>query len=194
MFELDNKLFNDYRYIAGVDEVGRGPLFGDVYAVAIIMPKSSCIDGIKDSKKLSENKREILYDKIVVEALDIGVGTANVEEINLLNIKEATCLAMKRAIKSLKIIPDLILVDYEELSEYNTMSIIKGDSLSYNIACASIVAKVLRDRKCIEWDIEYPGYYIKDNKGYGTKIHREQIIKLGPTPLHREKFIRKLVR
>lgn len=194
MFGPEIELYKEYQYIAGVDEVGRGPLFGDVYAAAVIMPENSFIEGIKDSKKLSAKKREALYENIVKEAVDIGIGIADVSEINLLNIKEASRLAMKRAINSLKIKPGIILVDYEELLGFNAISIPKGDSISYNIACASIVAKVLRDRKCIEWDREYPGYNIKDNKGYGTKFHREQIIKLGPTPLHREKFIRKIAR
>lgn len=194
MFDFDKNLYSKYKLIAGIDEVGRGCLFGEVYACAIIMPENSNIPGVDDSKKLSEKKREELYDKIINEAVSFGIGTGTVEEINLYNIKNAVKMAMLRAVQNLEIRPDLLLIDFEELdTDINSISIAKGDSISYNIACASIVAKVLRDRKCLEWDETYPGYFIAKNKGYGTKQHREAILKLGETKLHREKFLRKIL-
>lgn len=182
-------------YICGVDEVGRGPLFGDVAAAAVIMKKNIFMVGINDSKKLTEKKRNLFFNEISKRAVAIGVGLASREEIDELNILNATKLAMKRAIREVSLIqiPDIVLVDAVHLDiDLKTEGIIHGDQLSYNIAAASIIAKVSRDRLCYGWDKLYPGYELLKNKGYGTKSHIEAIKKLGFTPLHRRSFHVKL--
>ena len=197
--ELD--LYNEFDLIAGVDEVGRGCLFGDVYSACVVMPKFSSIEGVTDSKKLSAKKREVLYEKIISECLAFGIGVGTVKEIEELNIKKTAILAMMRAVEGLTaksgatFLPDLVLSDYEKLEIPNipSMSITHGDLISYNVACASIVAQVVRDRQCELWDREYPGYFIAKNKGYGTRFHREAIVEKGVSPLHREKFLRKII-
>lgn len=201
MLEIEEEIYhNGYNYIACIDEVGRGSLAGDVVACAIIMPKDSAIAGIKDSKKLSAKKREQLYDLILEDALAVGIGEINPKIIDEINIKEATRLAMKEAVLNLKdksgqnIKPDYLLIDAENISiDIPQKSLIKGDDKSYGIQCASIIAKVYRDRICQEWDREYPGYKIYKNKGYGTKEHREAIKEIGPSSIHRKSFLKNIL-
>lgn len=181
-------------YIAGIDEVGRGCLFGDVVAAAVILPKGLVIEGINDSKKLSEKKRDELYEVIQNEALSIGVGKVEASMIDKINIKQAARLAMKYAVEQLSTQPDYLLIDAEKIeSKLPQLSIIKGDQLSQSIAAASIVAKVERDRMCLQWDLQYPEYAIAIHKGYATKVHREKIIEYGATPLHRKSFLSNII-
>jgi ribonuclease HII len=183
-----------YTLIAGIDEVGRGCLFGDVVAAAVILPQSLVLEEIDDSKKLSEKKREFFYDTIMKEAIAIGVGLADVLTIDEINIKQAARLAMKQAVGKLSTAPDSLLIDAEKIDvELPQMAIIHGDALSQSIAAASIIAKVTRDRMCMEWDAMYPEYGIAVHKGYATKRHRDMLIKYGPTPLHRKLFIRNVM-
>lgn len=189
-----------YNYIACCDEVGRGCLFGSVLAAAVIMPKGLIIEGVKDSKKLSPKKREQLYEIIKEKSIAVGVGTVSAEIIDKINIKNATRLAMKKAILSIKdkneknIIPDYILIDAEEIDlEIPQMAIVKGDDIAHGIAASSIVAKVLRDRLCERWHMEYPDYNIKQNKGYGTKAHREALKEYGVSPMHRRTFLSRIL-
>ena len=193
MFEIENEFWSKgYNYIACIDEVGRGSLAGDVLACAIIMSKDAFIQGVKDSKKLSPKKREKLYDEILEFTYAVGIGRVDPNTIDQINIKESTRLAMKKAVLNLKdkngntVIPDYILIDAEEVYlDIPQTSIIKGDEKCFGISCASIIAKVYRDRLCNIWGKEYEGYFIEKNKGYGTKEHREAIKKLGPSPIHR---------
>lgn len=201
MFEIEERIYNmGYKYIACIDEVGRGCLAGDVVACAIIMPRNLSIDGIKDSKKLTEKKREDLYEKILSNSIAWGIGRVSPKKIDEINIKESTKLAMKLAVNNLKdkdgnkILPDFLLIDAEKIDmDIDQESVIKGDEKSFGIACASIVAKVYRDRLCIQWDKEYPGYNLKKHKGYGTKEHRELIKDLGPSPIHRITFLKNIL-
>lgn len=194
-------LKNGYNRIACIDEVGRGCLLGDVVACAVILPKGLKIDGVKDSKKLSEKKRNLLYDIIMEKAIGVGIGMVPPKKIDEINIKASARLAMKLAVENIKdksgniITPDYLLIDAEEVDlDIPQMGIIKGDDKSHGIACASIVAKVYRDRLCLDWEEEYPGYNIKQHKGYGTKEHRENIQNLGPTPIHRMTFLRNIIK
>lgn len=199
--DIENAIWDKgYDYIACCDEVGRGCLFGSVLAAAVIMPKGLVIDGIRDSKKLSEKKRETLYEIIKENCLGMGVGTISAQIIDKINIKNATRLAMKKAIMSIKdkdeniIIPHYILVDAEEVDlTIPQRAIIKGDDFSHGIAASSIVAKVIRDRLCQKWHEEYPAYNIKKHKGYGTKEHRDAIKLYGPSPMHRMSFLGKIL-
>lgn len=199
--ELEEKIWDmGYDYIACCDEVGRGCLFGSVLAAAVIMPKGLIIEGVKDSKKLSPKKREQLYEIIKENCIAMGVGTVSAEIIDKINIKNATRLAMKKAILSIKdrdeniITPDYILIDAEEVDlDIPQQGVVKGDDISHGIAVASIVAKVLRDRLCERWHIEYPHYHINQNKGYGTKVHREALKEYGPSPMHRKSFLSKIL-
>lgn len=182
--------------VCGVDEVGRGPIAGPVVACAIIMPKQERIEGIQDSKKLSEKKREKLYDIILDQAIAWGIGMVDEKLIDEINIRQATLLAMKEAVEKLKdkkgqvIIPDLILVDAETIdTEIKQYSIIKGDQRVYAISCASIIAKVYRDRIMIEYSKKYPDYFLEKHKGYGTKAHYQAINEYGLLPIHRRSFI-----
>ncbi|CAN7466029.1 ribonuclease HII [Paenibacillus sp. LjRoot153] len=180
--------------IAGIDEVGRGCLFGDVVAAAVILPMGHVLEGVNESKKLSEKKRELLFDQIMNEAISVGVGIVNVDDIEAINIKQASRLAMKRAVEKLDQVPDYLLVDAENVDiDLPQSAIIHGDALSQSIAAASIIAKVTRDRMCAEWDEQYPEYGIAVHKGYATKHHREMLMRYGPTPLHRKLFIRKIM-
>lgn len=197
------KNINDmgYNRIACIDEVGRGCLAGDVLACAIIMPIGLIIEGVKDSKKLSEKKREFLYDKILSSSIACGIGRVNSSIIDKINIKESTRLAMKYAVENLvdkegnKVKADYLLIDAETINiNIPQKSIIKGDEKSHGIACASIIAKVFRDRLCIEWEKEYKGYNIIKHKGYGTKEHRELIKELGPSPIHRMTFLKNILK
>jgi ribonuclease HII len=183
-----------YQHIAGIDEVGRGCLFGDVVAAAVILPIGLILEGVNDSKKLSAKKRDQLYDVIMEQAISVGVGRVDAAMIDKINIKQATRLAMKMALEQLKIQPDFLLVDAEKVDvAIPQLAVIKGDATSQSIAAASIVAKVIRDRLCQgEWNALYPEYGIGIHKGYATKMHREQIQLLGPTPMHRKSFMRNL--
>lgn len=182
-----------YIAIAGVDEVGRGCLFGDVVAAAVILPAELVIEGIDDSKKLSEKRREELYPIIMEQARAVGIGRVDAESIDRLNIRQASRLAMKLAVESLDPQPDYLLVDAETVAlELPQTAIIHGDALSQSIAAASIIAKVTRDRLCIEWDMRYPEYGLARHKGYATKFHREQLLAFGPCPMHRRSFLGKL--
>ncbi|BBI34461.1 ribonuclease HII [Cohnella abietis] len=180
--------------VAGVDEVGRGCLFGDVVAAAVILPVGLVLEEVNDSKQLSEKKRDRLYDQIVEEAVAWSVARIEASVIDSINIRQASRLAMKQAIEGLSVAPEHLLVDAEnvDLATEQT-AIIKGDSLSQSIAAASILAKVTRDRLCVEvWDVLYPGYGIAVHKGYATKVHREALLELGPTPMHRSSFLKNL--
>lgn len=190
MLEYENELYEKgITLIAGVDEVGRGPLIGPVVAAAVILPKGFYHPGIKDSKKLNEKKREELYKVITENALSIGVGTVSEEVIDEINIYEATKTAMKEAINSLTIPPEHVLIDAMKLDlKMPSTSIIKGDALSESIAAASIIAKVTRDHLLMKMDEEYPMYDLKNNKGYGTKKHLEALEKYGACKYHRKSY------
>ncbi|WP_145408853.1 ribonuclease HII [Paenibacillus xylanexedens] len=184
-----------FEHIAGIDEVGRGCLFGDVVAAAVILPRDMILEGVNDSKKLSEKKRDMLFELIMEKAISVGVGFADSKEIDHLNIKQATRLAMKRAVEGLGVRPDYLFVDAEKVDvTIPQMSIIKGDANSQSIAAASIIAKVTRDRLCKEdWETLYPDYGLSIHKGYATKFHREQIMALGASPMHRRSFLGNLL-
>lgn len=181
-----------YNVICGIDEAGRGPLCGPVVAAACILPDGLYIEGLNDSKKLTEKKREKLFDVIKESALAYCIAEASVEEIDTLNILEADLLAMRRAIDGLAIKPDLALIDGNIARDFqiDAIPVIKGDAISMNIAAASILAKVTRDRMCIDLDREYPEYGIAKHKGYGTKAHMDALRQYGPSPIHRKQFIR----
>jgi ribonuclease HII len=176
--------------LAGVDEVGRGPLAGDVVAAAVILDPANPIEGLNDSKKLTEKRRETLFVEIQERALSWSLARANVEEIDELNILHASMLAMKRAVETLVIQPEHVLVDGNRIPKwrYAAEAVVKGDSRVQAIAAASILAKVTRDREMVAFDKTYPGYGFAGHKGYPTKVHMEALDKLGPTPLHRKSF------
>ncbi|WP_339277435.1 ribonuclease HII [Paenibacillus sp. FSL W8-0426] len=184
-----------FEHIAGIDEVGRGCLFGDVVTAAVILPLGLILEGVNDSKKLSEKKRDALYEIIMENAVSVGVGFVDAETIDRINIKQATRLAMKRAVDALDQTPDYLLVDAEKVDvQIPQLSIVKGDANSQSIAAASIIAKVTRDRLCQgEWNRLYPDYGLAVHKGYATKFHREQIMLLGATPMHRRSFLGNLI-
>ncbi|HTG71607.1 MAG TPA: ribonuclease HII [Candidatus Udaeobacter sp.] len=192
MLQYEQSLWQDgYSAIAGVDEVGRGCLFGDVVAAAVILPPGLVIEGVNDSKKLSEKKRDQLYEIILRECVAWSAARVDAETIDRINIKQAARLAMKLAVESLQIPSDYLLVDAEKVDvPLPQVSIIKGDATSQSIAAASIVAKVTRDRLCsVQWEQEYPAYGIAIHKGYATKLHRERLHENGPSPLHRRTFL-----
>lgn len=191
MFEFDR---NQYcRCLCGVDEAGRGPLAGDVYAAAVILPKDCVIEGLNDSKKLSEAKRELLYDEIVEKAVSYCIAVATVKEIEEKNILNATFLAMRRAVEGLSVKPELVLVDgnRDPKLEQRTKCIVKGDATSASIAAASILAKVARDRYMKEMDKQYPEYQFGRHKGYGTKLHYQMLEQHGESEIHRHSFLKK---
>lgn len=183
-----------YKLVAGIDEVGRGPLAGPVVAAAVILEEGVVIPGVNDSKKLSEAKREFLYEEIKSKALAIGVGMAEVELIDEINILNATYVAMKRALETLPIKPDFLLLDAVTLKDVDIpqQGIIKGDALSHSIAAASIIAKVERDRLISSYDSLYPEYKFSKHKGYGTKEHMDCIRRLGLLPVHRRSFTKNI--
>lgn len=183
------------QYICGIDEVGRGPLAGPVVAGAVILPKDEPILYLNDSKKLSEKKREALYDEIMEKALATGIGIVSPARIDDINILQATYEAMRQAIANLKVRPDLLLNDAVTIPEVDIpqVPIIKGDAKSVSIAAASIIAKVTRDRLMVEYDEVLPGYDFASNKGYGTKAHIAGLKELGPSPIHRATFIKNFV-
>ena len=187
-------LKNNISLLAGVDEAGRGPLAGPVVAAAVIFPKNISIKGVDDSKKISQKKRELLFDIINEKALSVGVGIIDCREIEKINILNASLKAMKIAVTNLNRQPELILIDGNKIfaSVIPAKCIIKGDAKSFSIAAASIIAKVTRDRIMQNAAQKYPDFRWEKNKGYGTKQHREAIIKFGYTPLHRQTFLRKL--
>ncbi|MDL2232808.1 ribonuclease HII [Ruminococcaceae bacterium OttesenSCG-928-L11] len=191
---FDHAIRSDgYAHICGVDEAGRGPLAGPVFAAAVILPDGMELDGVRDSKKLSAKKRDVLYDSIKANALAWCIASASVEEIDALNILEATMLAMERAVNGLSIRPDCALIDGNRLPalSMDTLSVIGGDDKSASIAAASILAKVERDRLLLELDRQYPAYQFARHKGYGTKLHYEMLDAHGVSPVHRESFLRK---
>lgn len=190
LFEYDLKLKQKYNLIAGMDEVGRGPLAGPVVTACVIMPYDKMIDGVFDSKRVSAKKRDALYDKILASAIDYSISLESEKVIDEINILQATKKSMLHSYNSLKIKPDLLLVDAVALDvDCATSGIIKGDNTSYAIACASIIAKVYRDRLMDEYDKQYPEYDFASNKGYGTKKHIEALKKFGKCPIHRDSFI-----
>ena len=184
--------YSDYTYICGIDEVGRGPLAGPVVAGAVILPKDCDILYINDSKKLSEKKREELYDIIMEKAVATGIGYASVERIDEINILQATYEAMRQAVGKLSVTPDLLLNDAVTIPELpmKQVPIIKGDAKSISIAAASIVAKVTRDRMMVELDKFYPEYGFAGNKGYGSAVHIQALKEIGPCKIHRRSFIK----
>ena len=197
MADLDYSLEQEwidrgFPMVCGVDEAGRGPLCGPVVAAAVILPTGLVIDGLNDSKKLTEKKREKLFDVICNEALAYAIAEASVEEINETNILEATLLAMRRAILSLPIPASAALIDGNVSRDFPlpAQAVIHGDAISPSIAAASILAKVTRDRQCVALHEAYPQYGILKHKGYGTKDHMEALRTYGPSPIHRKKFIR----
>lgn len=187
-------LAKGYKSVCGVDEAGRGPLAGPVCAAAVILPEGVIIDGVNDSKKLSEKKRESLFDVIREQALSYSIAYATVDEIEEINILNATMLAMRRAIDDLEIKADYAMIDGNKIPpiDIDAECIVKGDAKSMSIACASILAKVSRDRLLYKYAEEYPMYGFDKHKGYGTKVHREAILKYGPCPYHRKSFLKKL--
>lgn len=195
--EIEKGFFNrGIHFIAGIDEAGRGPLAGPVVVASVILDPNSMIEGINDSKKISENKREKLYDIITKEAISYGVGIVTQDEIDEINILQATKKGLTMAIQQMETKPNLILVD--ALNGIDTLgipyqSIIKGDAKCYSISAASIIAKVTRDRIMREWDKVYPEYGFASHKGYGTAKHIAAIKEYGPCPLHRRSFIKNFV-
>lgn len=191
-WQYENSYFEQgYKVICGTDEAGRGPLAGDVFAAAVILPEGLIIDGLNDSKKISEKKREKLFEIIKNEAVSFAVASASVDEIDDINILNAAQLAMRRSVAMLSPVPDLVLVDgnIARNFEIKAVPLIKGDSLSPSIAAASILAKVTRDRYCMEIDSLYPEYNFKKHKGYPTKEHMDAVRKYGPSPVHRKTFL-----
>ena len=196
LFEYDSAVRNDYPVICGIDEAGRGPLAGNVYAAAVIFDRDVFIEGLNDSKNLSEKNREQLYDEIIAKAKAYCVATASVEEIDRVNILQATFLAMKRAYDGLGMSADIALIDGNRLPvlDCKMQTVVKGDSLSASIAAASVLAKVSRDRYMKQLAEEYPQYLFEKHKGYGTKLHTELILEHGASPVHRKSFLKKLLK
>lgn len=199
-YNFENEYYEKgYKNICGIDEVGRGCLFGDVVSCAIIMPKDDFIEGVNDSKKLSPKKREELYPKILESCLAVGIGRANPDIIDKVNIKMATHISMINALENLrdkegkKVSADCVLIDAETIETgIFQKAIIKGDESCYSIACASIIAKVYRDNLCDKWAEEYPHYGIEKHKGYATKYHRDALKAYGPTVMHRKSFLKNI--
>lgn len=181
-----------FKLVCGVDEAGRGPLAGPVCAAAVILPKGHIIEGVNDSKKLTEKKREVLYDIIKEEALDYSIAFASEKEIDEYNILQATYLAMKRAVEGLSLECDYALIDGNRMPplDIEGETVIKGDAKSQSIAAASILAKVTRDRLMLELAKKYPQYQFEKHKGYGTKLHYEMLDKFGPSDIHRQTFLK----
>ena len=195
LFDFDREKSSEHGVICGIDEAGRGPLAGDVYAACVVLGDDVFIDGLDDSKKLTEKKRELLYDEIIAKATAYCVATATVEEIDNINILEATFLAMKRAYEGVceKLLPSLIMVDGNQKPHIdgNIITIIKGDGTSASIAAASILAKVERDRYMLKLGEQYPQYRFDKHKGYGTNLHYQALDEYGISPVHRRSFLKK---
>ena len=198
--KIENDIYENrknVKLICGIDEAGRGPLAGPVVVASCIMPKNSMIEGVNDSKKVSEKKREELFDIIKEEAISYGIGIIDENVIDEINILEATKKGLTESLEALDPKPDLILVD--ALTKIDTLgieyeSIIKGDAKCYSISCASILAKVTRDRIMREYDKLYPEYGFEKHKGYGTKAHTDKIKEIGPCPIHRRSFIKNFIK
>lgn len=190
MREFENK-YSDLAYVAGIDEAGRGPLAGPVVAAAVILPKDIFLPFLNDSKKVTEKRRDVLFDEIKQNAIAYGIGIASNTLIDEINILQATYEAMREAINALEKIPDVLLVDAVHIPDINIkqVGIVKGDSKSVNIAAASILAKVTRDRIMVEYDKIYPEYGFASNKGYGTATHIAALKEVGPCAIHRKSFI-----
>lgn len=190
--QIKKEIYEKYEYIAGIDEVGRGPLAGPVVTCAVIMKKDSHIEGVTDSKKLKRKKMLDLKEKILSDAVAVSYGFANSKKIDQVNIRQATLAAMKDALENLKIHPDIVLIDAERIdTNIPQLNIVKGDLNEYAISCASILAKIRRDDIMINFSKIYPGYGFETNVGYGTKAHYEGLEKYGETPIHRQSFLRK---
>lgn len=194
LYEYDSELRKRFSVICGIDEAGRGPLAGDVYAAAVVFDDGTVIEGINDSKKLSEKKREKLFDEIVLKAKAYCIATASVDEIEEINILNAAMLAMKRAYEGLGMQCDLALIDGIKTPDVSTkaFAVVKGDATSQSIAAASILAKVARDRYMKKIDEKYPEYQFSKHKGYGTKLHYEMLKKHGISDVHRPSFLKNL--
>lgn len=193
--EFENKAYAaGYKSVCGVDEAGRGPLAGPVFAAAVILRPGQMIEGVNDSKKLTEKKREKLFDVIRDEALAFNIACATVEEIEEINILNAAMLAMKRAVEGLEIPADFAIIDGNKTPpiEIPCEAVVKGDARSMSVAAASILAKVARDRLMIQYAEKYPEYGFEKHKGYGTKAHTDAILKYGATDIHRPSFLKKL--
>ena len=189
-------LLKGFKYICGVDEAGRGPLAGPVCAAAVILPIGLEIEGLNDSKKISEKKREMLFPIITEKAVAYSVAFVSVEEIDRVNILNATYLAMNRAIDGLKVLPDFAIIDGNRVPtdiKIPCETVVKGDSKSCSVAAASVLAKVTRDRLMLELDEKYPQYNFKKHKGYGTREHTDLILQYGVSPIHRKTFLKKLL-
>ena len=193
LHEFDMQYYGEYPLLCGMDEAGRGPLAGDVFAAAVILAPDTVIEGINDSKKLTEKKREKLFDEIKEKALYWSIKTASVEEIEQLNILNCAMLAMKRAAESLGVTPDMALADGNKTPQLSCPAqfVIKGDAKSQSIAAASILAKVARDRYMKEMALKYPQYSFEKHKGYGTKAHYQALDEYGPCEIHRMSFLKK---
>ena len=192
-YEYENKRYAEgYTAVCGCDEAGRGPLCGPVVAAAVILPKDAVIEGLDDSKKLTEKKREKLFDIIKETAIAYAIAEASPEEIDEINILNASMLAMRRAVEMLPKKADFALIDGNHSRDFDipTEAVVKGDSKSYSIAAASILAKVTRDRGCIELDRQFPMYGIAKHKGYPTKEHMDAMREYGPSPIHRRTFLK----
>ncbi len=191
--KFENEAYsNGYTCICGVDEAGRGPLAGPVFAAAVVLRKGQIIDGVNDSKKLSEKKREILFDKIKEEAWCYSIASVDEKTIDEINILNATFLAMQKAVEGLKINPDYAMVDGNKTPDLDITSeaVVKGDANSVSIAAASILAKVSRDRYMLEMAEKYPEYQFEKHKGYGTKLHYQMLDEFGPSEIHRQTFLK----
>ena len=195
--EIEENLYEQgCNSICGIDEAGRGPLAGPVVVAAVIMPRNSMIEGVNDSKKVSEKKREVLYEQILQEAISYGIGIIDQKEIDNINILNATKKGLTTAVQALTVKPDRIIVDaleHIDTCHIPYTSIIKGDAKCYSIAAASIIAKVTRDRIMRQWDEIYPQYGFAKHKGYGTKAHIEAIKEYGLTPIHRLSFVKNII-
>lgn len=185
-----------YNLVCGVDEAGRGPLAGPVCAAAVVLPKGLILEGVNDSKKLTEKKREALFDVITQQALDWSIAFATVEEIEEINILNAAMLAMKRAVEGLKNPVDFAIIDGNKKPplEIDCEAVVKGDAKSMSVAAASILAKVSRDRILRQYAVDYPQYGFEKHKGYGTKVHVEALKKYGPCEVHRPSFLKKILK
>lgn len=195
LWTLENRIYDEgFSLICGVDEAGRGPLAGPVCAAAVILPRGIEIEGLNDSKKISGKKREELFDTIKESAVSFGIAFASVEEIEEYNILRATFIAMNRAISQLLPMPELALIDGNRNKDIviNSRCVVKGDSSCADIAAASILAKVTRDRYMLELAGQYPEYHFEQHKGYGTKLHYEALREFGPSPVHRMSFLKKM--
>ena len=195
LWTLENEIYDEgFTLLCGVDEAGRGPLAGPVCAAAVMLPRGHVIEGLNDSKKLTEKRREELYDVIRSESISFGIAFASVEEIETLNILGATFAAMNRAIAQLSPAPELALIDGNRTKgiEVPARCVVKGDARCADIAAASVLAKVTRDRYMLEMAAQYPQYHFEQHKGYGTKQHYDALLKYGPSPIHRMSFLKKL--